>query len=146
MAPCKPNPAADPKPPVLAAKVAKTTPKRLGNAKAKNRNHSTKKPNTYRKKRYRNGILNLEQTPVHLVDAVKHNAESPLLRLPPEIRNRVWSLAMGGQLVKLPLESSQTVKPMQVLWFENLLSVDKSVAPIRPASALHLPEVCRQIY
>jgi hypothetical protein len=62
-------PAAGPKPPVLSAKVTKTKAKKVKNASTKDRNHAAKTSNTYRKKRYRNGILNLEQAPVHLVAA-----------------------------------------------------------------------------
>ncbi|KAF2437384.1 hypothetical protein P171DRAFT_492132 [Karstenula rhodostoma CBS 690.94] len=49
-----------------------------------------------------NGLLDLSETPDHLVATVKRNAiESPLLRLPAEIRNRIFQYALGGYTINV---------------------------------------------
>ncbi|KAJ4409003.1 hypothetical protein N0V91_002817 [Didymella pomorum] len=58
-------------------------------------------PRSYCMKRYKNSQLNLEKTPDHPFPVVQANANSPLLRLSPEIRNKIWDYACGGHLVLL---------------------------------------------
>ena len=67
-----------------------------------------------------NGLLDLSETPAHLVEthvyrtlmdlevfwliasSVRRNAtESPLLRLPAEIRNRIFEYALGGDTIEI---------------------------------------------
>lgn len=84
---------------------------------------------------------------------------SPLLRLPPEIRNRIWSYACGGQLVMLPENSywywyeekggAICFEPEKelILTIGNVHTIDRiRGSPTEVISAFHLPEVCRQIY
>ncbi|KAH6638258.1 hypothetical protein C7974DRAFT_470996 [Boeremia exigua] len=107
-------------------------------------------------KRYENGLLNLEKTPSHLIAIVKKNADSPLLRLPAEIRIQIWSFACGGQLVVLRSRLSRTGKGGAVYCQkdEDLIKTAKTLQGFcnhtqnftRMSSAFHLPEVCRQIY
>ncbi|KAJ8110974.1 hypothetical protein OPT61_g6316 [Boeremia exigua] len=152
MAPRKPKLKAEPTQPVRpnAAKITKS----------KSVPRAGKQPEeSYRMKRYKNGLLNLEETPAHLVATVKLNAESPLLRLPAEIRNKIWSFACGGQLVELPrrmqrdhtVKKSRTVKGGAVRFWEycrsrNVHVYNESQRSRRIIAAFHLPEVCRQIY
>lgn len=89
-------------------------------------------------------------------DSARRNAtKSPLLRLPPEIRNKIWSFAMGGMLVMLPY-----IKPTMGC----AVQIDLKVGGYAPSqteimyhnepvykltkqpAAFHLPEVCRQVY
>jgi hypothetical protein len=53
---------------------------------------------------------------------------------------------MGGQLVKFTEEANPRVKYLRFPLFEQPFSTGIWVVPIRLTSALHLPEVCRQIY
>ncbi|KAL1603566.1 hypothetical protein SLS60_005154 [Paraconiothyrium brasiliense] len=49
-----------------------------------------------------NGLLDLSETPAHLVEIVRRNAtESPLLRLPAEIRNCIFKYALGGDTIEV---------------------------------------------
>ncbi|KAF2437385.1 hypothetical protein P171DRAFT_492133 [Karstenula rhodostoma CBS 690.94] len=49
-----------------------------------------------------NGLLDLSETPKHLVEVARSNAiESPLLRLPAEIRNRIFELALSGYDIEI---------------------------------------------
>lgn len=95
-------------------------------------------------------------------DRAQRNAnESPLLRLPPEIRNRIWIFAMKVDRVQVWSTRCR-------LHGLNILSARKGGAialdahgepilkhkdnfgpiccPLRDLSAFHLPEVCRQVY
>ncbi|KAF3001953.1 hypothetical protein E8E13_007220 [Curvularia kusanoi] len=117
-----------------------------------------KEPEPYRFKRYRNGLLNLERTPNRLEAVVKRNAtESPLLKLPPEIRTTIWHFALSNELVRLP-DHIYTEKGGAVRYTRDR-DVDFKITdryyfrhwacPRQSedlASAFHLPEVCRQIY
>lgn len=86
---------------------------------------------------------------------MKRNADTPLLRLPTEIRNRIWNFACGGQLVKLPSKWRTSEKGGAVRYDgdRSLLATgdlnticNQRPGPTRVLSAFHLPEVCRQIY
>ncbi|KAJ4345844.1 uncharacterized protein N0V89_011979 [Didymosphaeria variabile] len=65
-----------------------------------------------------NGLLELSKAPDHLVAIVTKNAtESPLLRLPAEMRNRIFRFASGGceiHITRRPLRavSSETPPPL----------------------------------
>lgn len=91
--------------------------------------------------------------------SVKSNAESPLLRLPAEIRNLIWSFACGGQLVTTTysffrLGDDNKGGAFCYLTDKDLVAnaqksrdlSDYFRRPVRVASAFQLPRVCRQIY
>ncbi|KAG9201555.1 hypothetical protein G6514_005562 [Epicoccum nigrum] len=122
--------------------------------------HPIKEPSdAYRMRLYDNGLLNLEDTPPHLVAAVQRNANSPLLSLPPEIRNRIWSLACGGRVVAIlnqrngkgeALVKAGAIRgtfdsTITLQQYEFIESVDYHWPQLLPL-AFRLPEVCRQIY
>jgi hypothetical protein len=76
--------------------------------------------------------------------AQRNALESPLLRLPPEVRNVIWTFAVGVDLVfirqksKCPLRA----KGYGVSFDGEMRRFEED----RQLSAFHLPEVCRQIY
>ncbi|EDU50483.1 predicted protein [Pyrenophora tritici-repentis Pt-1C-BFP] len=50
--------------------------------------------------KFKNGLFNV--TPKRSEkELVKVNQQSPLLRLPPEIRNRIWEFALGGMVYRV---------------------------------------------
>ncbi|KAF2662775.1 hypothetical protein K491DRAFT_709439 [Lophiostoma macrostomum CBS 122681] len=62
------------------------------------------KANPKRKKRVyhlKNGLVSLLRTPSEMVPITKRNAETPLLRLPAEIRNRIFEFALGGNIIDI---------------------------------------------
>jgi hypothetical protein len=64
-------------------------------------------------------------------NSVKSNQESPLLRIPPEIRNRIWEYALGGKNFRQqPRGRKQMFVPM----------------PRERVNASALLRTCRQIY
>jgi hypothetical protein len=63
--------------------------------------------------------------------SVKANQESPLLRLPPEIRNRIWAYALGGKVIR------------QVFTRRKCVLLPK---PQERINAFTLLAACRQIY
>lgn len=72
-----------------------------------------------------------------MVDRSERNAaESPLLRLPAEIREKVWKCATSGVCV-----NATRRKEIFPTWADG-----SSEKVVRNASAFHLPRVCRQIY
>ncbi|KAJ4382930.1 beta transducin [Didymella sp. IMI 355093] len=130
MAPCKLKPATVAQTPSTASKVTKP-------------------------KRYRNGLVNLEKTPADLLKIAKRNATaSPLLRLPPEIRNKIWSFAIGGQLVVLPDEENSKGFAIRIKLKEDstgyipltFCGQEAHFEITKLRAAFHLPEVCRQVY
>jgi hypothetical protein len=105
----------------------------------------------------------------HVKYRVKRNAtDSPLLRIPPEIRNKIWALAMGGQYVKTPgfatyierggykTHCGYTTKggamlypPFRELKWPRVRHIEDPFPrhqEMKVPSAFHLPEVCRQVY
>ncbi|KAF1840370.1 uncharacterized protein K460DRAFT_410962 [Cucurbitaria berberidis CBS 394.84] len=93
-----------------------------------------------------NGLVSMEKTPENLVGIVKRNASnSPLLRLPGEIRNHIWALAMGGHYIKI--EEVVYRKTTESLWMKTTYRAPANIEDrICPPSAFRFPEVCRQIY
>ncbi|KAF3001952.1 hypothetical protein E8E13_007211 [Curvularia kusanoi] len=99
---------------------------------------------------YDNGLLNLEKTPAHLISVAQSNAESPLLRLPREIRDLIWKFACGGHYMTTWSHSQPHGAPK----IRKLtLHADREkglLARFRPSenvsSAFSLPRVCRQVY
>ncbi|CAE7002197.1 hypothetical protein P3342_001556 [Pyrenophora teres f. teres] len=81
--------------------------------------------------KFKNGLLNVTPKGGEK-ELVKVNQQSPLLRLPPEIRNKIWDLALGGMLYRV----EQIYKPRSY----KLKSSPTQLAGIS------LLRVCRQIY
>jgi hypothetical protein len=63
--------------------------------------------------------------------SVKANQQSPLLRLPPEIRNRIWAYALGGKVIRQIFTRRKCVLLPQ---------------PQERINAFTLLAACRQIY
>jgi hypothetical protein len=90
--------------------------------------------------------------------AQQNATESPLLRLPPEVRNKIWTYAVKVDRVLVPTEycwKSEThrftkggavaVKYDGAIASRHQRTADRC-CPFRRLGAFHLPEVCRQIY
>ncbi|KAF2118130.1 hypothetical protein BDV96DRAFT_597004 [Lophiotrema nucula] len=100
-------------------------------------------------KKHRDGFLNLNLPAKSPRAAIaKSNAtQSPLLRLPAEIRHLIWSFAIGGNYIVITRRIGTYVglkhesKPMG----HSLHGQPATPSNYRPP-ALHLPRVCRQIY
>jgi hypothetical protein len=70
------------------------------------------------------------------IDRVKSNQNSPLLRLPPELRYRIWTLVIGVPILRTPLRTTPEDKRVQPLKL-----------PITEGKkAWALLRTCRQIY
>lgn len=98
-----------------------------------------------------NGRLQANQT----YSSQRNATGSPLLRLPAEIRNKIWEYACGGQAVVLPAKRGLTEKGRAVSFSKlhltsasglGMMEVVYRRSTHRALSAFHLPEVCRQIY
>lgn len=63
---------------------------------------------------------------------MRNNQDSPLLRLPPEIRNRIWHLALGGKLIRHNVYGRGRYRMMP--------------RPSERENAFDLLRTCRQIY
>ena len=80
------------------------------------------------------------------MSSVQRNAKySPLLRLPGEIRNKIWAFAMGGHYIDV--HEVVQFRTVESIWVRTGFRAqpnlgDKASQP----SGFHLPEVCRQIY
>ncbi|KAF7446426.1 hypothetical protein Ptr902_09458 [Pyrenophora tritici-repentis] len=81
--------------------------------------------------KFKNGLFNV--TPKRSEkELVKVNQQSPLLRLPPEIRNRIWEFALGGMVYRVKNPDSDRHRKL-------------APSPKQPAG-ISLLRVCRQIY
>ncbi|KAK7180723.1 hypothetical protein PSPO01_13165 [Paraphaeosphaeria sporulosa] len=83
-----------------------------------------------------NDMLSLEHTPTHLVHVVQRNAETLLLQLPPEIRNKIFRDALAGLKVEV----------RAFMAAPRLYRVGPSNDYKSPSANLSLLQVCRQIY
>ncbi|KAF1944057.1 hypothetical protein EJ02DRAFT_432624 [Clathrospora elynae] len=84
--------------------------------------------------KFRNGLLNVTPKGGEKV-ITKSNQNSPLLRLPPEIRNQVWELVLGGEVFRAVFTPS------------NLHTKYKlTSSPAEPTKEMALLRTCRQIY
>ncbi|KAF2847629.1 hypothetical protein T440DRAFT_456084 [Plenodomus tracheiphilus IPT5] len=119
------------------------------------------KPWTYKK--YRDGSLNLK-APAHLMRIFKVNRQqSPLLKLPAEIRNRIFAYASGGSDIYITASCYKITKVPQTLpdgqishimeqTYELLTTIVISGEEYRSAQEgdvipnFHLARVCRQLY
>ncbi|KAJ8110971.1 hypothetical protein OPT61_g6313 [Boeremia exigua] len=87
-------------------------------------------PATFR--RFKNGLLDVGRM------SFKSNSESPLLRLPPEIRNNIWEYVLGGKILDVVFLSSRKGR---------YLEEKTAISPLSlPESSHALLQVCRQLY
>ncbi|KAL5425525.1 hypothetical protein PMIN06_012107 [Paraphaeosphaeria minitans] len=109
----------------------------------------------YAVKKLKNGLLNMRNTPVWTIEVSKRNTtESPLLRLPGELRNKIWRFATAGNIVNLHDDEKRPDvlvckgHTVGIVGKDNPLRWLSTRAEDKPRlpSAFHLPEVCRQIY
>ncbi|KAL1603499.1 beta transducin [Paraconiothyrium brasiliense] len=112
----------------------------------------------------KNGLLDMGMTPPWMIEIVKRNAtESPLLRLPGEIRNKIWDYAMTGNIVNIHEDEdesrvdAETMEKVVVVCKGHTVGVVGEDNPVRWLStraedkprlptAFRLCEVSRQIY
>ncbi|KAF2132950.1 hypothetical protein P153DRAFT_333723 [Dothidotthia symphoricarpi CBS 119687] len=98
----------------------------------------------------RNGLLNtaISARSAFMQMASRNSQESLLLRLPGEIRNIIWTYAVGGHLInirdpyyrkRLSMKSGYHASPLSISAQSPLLH--QYVSP-----TFKLPQVCRQIY
>jgi hypothetical protein len=66
----------------------------------------------------------------------KSNQGSPLLRLPPEIRNKIWEYTLGHNIFK-PVRVRVSIQKFKSKWISR---------PDEPQIGLALLATCRQIY
>ncbi|KAH7399680.1 hypothetical protein BKA66DRAFT_452360 [Pyrenochaeta sp. MPI-SDFR-AT-0127] len=88
----------------------------------------------------------MEKTPHHLVQIVDNNTKnSNLLRLPGEIRNMIWALAMGGNYVRVKRVIHNITG--NKFWVKTKLYAQATLTDnTLRSSGFKLPQVCRQIY
>ncbi|KAH7408110.1 hypothetical protein DE146DRAFT_362550 [Phaeosphaeria sp. MPI-PUGE-AT-0046c] len=83
----------------------------------------------------KDGLLNLRKTPEHLVAIAKRNSvASPLLRLPPELRNKIWRFAIGGEYIEMPVTQRLLNEPKRK---------DRTAEKL---AVFRIPSVSRQVY
>jgi hypothetical protein len=84
-----------------------------------------------------NGMLGLENTPKHLESIVQRNiVQSSFLRLPGEVRNKIWEYTLGGHTI----EFCEYKIPRITKRGSNRLPRKRVV------SVFDVPQICRQIY
>ena len=87
-----------------------------------------------------------------MLSVTRNATESPLLRLPPEIRNTIWYLTLTYELVKLPSVwgtkgGAVRFRHDRDIDVPNLDVFDDNARQFEiTSSAFRLPEVCRQVY
>ncbi|KAJ8112074.1 hypothetical protein OPT61_g5473 [Boeremia exigua] len=108
---------------------------------AKPARESTASPNKVVKRpargyhRYKNGLLNVAPKGGE-IEWVKNNSNSPLLRLPPEVRNRIWEYTLGNIVFKAQTVSVPRKMPQTIL----------TPPPDETGIGVALLRTCRQIY
>jgi hypothetical protein len=122
---------------------------------------------TYPVKHLENGLVSMETPPDYLVETwgwysyarncsadllrIQKNAtDSPLLRLPAEIRNTIFRYAVGGNKIRIRRAvvyrtSKKWRENSNLLWHGRADHLDDRRFKDQ-GTAFHLPEVCRQIY
>ncbi|KAH7069369.1 hypothetical protein FB567DRAFT_598974 [Paraphoma chrysanthemicola] len=92
------------------------------------------------------GRVDLGRPPEHITAVMTANAtRSPLLRLPGELRNKIYEYAIGSYYYHLDeVTHSKTEKSRWVKTVGRAYYSPKDKMP--QPTAFHLPEVCRQIY
>ncbi|KAI8940198.1 hypothetical protein NX059_003904 [Plenodomus lindquistii] len=82
-------------------------------------------------RRFENGMLDVSRKSGRNLNICRQNAQSRLLRLPGELRNQIWELALGGHIFGTNTRAS---------FFSALLVTRLAPNPFA------LLQVCRQIY
>ncbi|USP77114.1 uncharacterized protein yc1106_04388 [Curvularia clavata] len=113
-----------PRKPAVEGKASNT--KKATAAKKSNDEVVKRGKRGYRK--FGNGLLNVKPKGPE-IQLVKANQQSPLLRLPPEIRNIIWGLLLGGRVLRHMFGASES--------FGSLRNHHLEVPLLR---------VCRQVY
>ncbi|KAH7069301.1 hypothetical protein FB567DRAFT_614836 [Paraphoma chrysanthemicola] len=86
-----------------------------------------------------NGLISLERTPEYLIPTAKDNSvNSPLLRLPPELRNKIWAYTLGDTRIHIRKQY-----PVQRTKSTRAYGLVHSRRASRPLSLLR---VSRQVY
>jgi hypothetical protein len=97
--------------------------------------------------------------PLTKLRAQRNATESPLLRLPAELRHRTWTFAVKVDRIFVPTAYCWVVR-QHVVRKGGAVALEEngeiasrhpesswtSCCPVRQRGAFHLPEVCRQIY
>ena len=79
------------------------------------------------------------------MDSAKRNSiESPLLRLPPELRNKIWQYALGEHCIDI--RDLNTEEPTASIHDNHTPSPDPHHHPLFIRPTFQLPKVCRQTY
>jgi hypothetical protein len=94
-----------------------------------------------------------------ILRAQRNATESPLLRLPPEIRKKIWTFAVQVDCVQAPIiycwetrrhqfnkGGAVAVQDNGAIATRHLETDTDNCCPFRQLGAFHLPEVCRQVY
>ncbi|KAF1360416.1 hypothetical protein EJ07DRAFT_177115 [Lizonia empirigonia] len=84
-------------------------------------------------RRLENGLLDVTRKSGKHVKTIKQNSLTPLLQLPPEVRNQIWEYALGGNVFEIT--SSRKVQTRR-----------RTKESVQPKHAFPLLGVCRQIY
>ncbi|KAJ4382921.1 beta transducin [Didymella sp. IMI 355093] len=87
-------------------------------------------------RRLENGMLDVTRKSSNNVKVIKADSQSLLLRLPPELRNRIWEYALGGHVFDVV---TRTV-------YERRKRINKAKVWDLPKNTFALLRVCRQIY
>ncbi|KAF3046619.1 hypothetical protein E8E12_011254 [Didymella heteroderae] len=87
-------------------------------------------------RRLENGMLDVTRKSGKHVKAIKANSQSPLLRLPPELRNRIWEYTLGGHVFDVTTRGI----------FKRRKRIFKAKVWGLPKNTFALLGVCRQIY
>ncbi|KAL1657100.1 hypothetical protein SLS61_000140 [Didymella pomorum] len=87
-------------------------------------------------RRLANGMLDVSRKAGKHVKAIKANSRSPLLCVPPELRNCIWKYALGGHVFEVPIRRI----------FKRRKRVNKAKVWDLPKNTFALLRVCRQIY
>jgi hypothetical protein len=89
----------------------------------------------------------------HAPSAQRNATDSPLLRLPPEVRHIIWRFTLGGELVQLPRYCQRGQRGYAVRYEQDrsisehgIISGRHTLRIREMSSAFCLPQVCRQIY
>ncbi|KAF2030008.1 hypothetical protein EK21DRAFT_66407 [Setomelanomma holmii] len=85
--------------------------------------------------RFRSGVLNVTPKGAEKAQTL-NNQNSPLLRLPPELRNKIWRYVLGGNVLRWTLVSSSRYS----------LKYRMAPPPGQIILGLDLLRTCRQIY
>ncbi|KAF2132508.1 hypothetical protein P153DRAFT_308829 [Dothidotthia symphoricarpi CBS 119687] len=92
---------------------------------------------------HENGLVNVRKTPEHLVPIMHRNiTESSLLRLPPELRNRIYEYALGGMNINIDYGYLDWVV-IDKLHNYDIYPMDNAIIWNTNYSLFH---VCRQVY